>query len=146
MVPSQTRWQSLRPKHLNGCAAEIGYLHSVVRRFSDREGVQSIMTNLLYGVVAGLVFGLISVATMVPLSFPNKTEALSAAFIDRFAIGLVIGCVELPWPGWLVGLGFGVLLSIPSAIITRAYLPIVILGGVGGIVIGGVIHGWSASA
>ena len=103
------------------------------------------MSNVMLGIVAGLIFGAISVATMVPLSFPDKTAALCAAFIDRFAIGLVIGCVQLPWPGWpgwLVGLMFGLLLSIPSAIITKAYLPIVLLGGLGGLVIGGAIHGW----
>ncbi len=100
------------------------------------------MSNVLLGIAAGLVFGAVSVATMIPLSFPDKTAALSAAFIDRFAIGFVIGCVQLPWPGWLVGLVFGLLLSIPSAIITKAYLPIVLLGGLGGLVIGGIIHGW----
>ena len=71
---------------------------------------------------------------------------MSAAFIDRFAIGLVIGLVQVSWPGWLVGLSLGVLLSLPSAIVTKAYVPIVVLGGVGGLVIGGVIHGWPLHA
>jgi hypothetical protein len=100
------------------------------------------MSNLMLGVVAGLIFGALSVALMVPMSFPDKRAALSAAFVERFGIGLVIGCVQLPGAGWLVGLAFGLLLSLPSAIITKAYLPILILGGLGGLIIGGFIHGW----
>jgi hypothetical protein len=103
------------------------------------------MSNPLLGVIAGVVFGAIAVATMIPMSFPDKRTALLGAFADRFAIGLVIGCVALPWPGWAVGLLFGLLLSLPSAIITKAYPPILILGGLGGLVIGGIIHGWSFS-
>jgi hypothetical protein len=79
---------------------------------------------------------------MLPLSFPDKRAALLGAFSDRFAIGLVIGCVQLPWPGWALGLFFGLLLSLPSAIVTKTYAPILIVGGVGGLVIGGLIHGW----
>jgi len=101
------------------------------------------MSNPLLGLIAGVVFGAISVGMMIPMPFPDKRAALLGAFTDRFAIGLVIGCVQLPWPGWAIGLFFGLLLSLPSAIITKAYLPILILGGIGGLVIGGLIHGWS---
>lgn len=101
------------------------------------------MSNPLLGLVAGVVFGAISVGLMIPMPFPDKRAALLGAFTDRFAIGLVIGCVQLGWPGWALGLFFGLLLSLPSAIITKAYLPILILGGIGGLVIGGLIHGWS---
>lgn len=100
------------------------------------------MSNLLWGVIAGVVFGAVAVGMMIPMSFPDKRSALLGAFADRFAIGLVIGCVQLPWPGWAVGLFFGLLLSLPSAIITKAYPPILILGGLGGLVIGGFLHGW----
>ena len=100
------------------------------------------MSTLIRGVVAGLAFGVIAVAMMLPLAFPDKRAALLAAFVDRFAIGLVIGCVQLPWPGWAVGLFFGLLLSLPSAIVTKAYAPIMVIGGLGGAVIGGLIHGW----
>lgn len=100
------------------------------------------MSNVLLGVVAGLVFGAASAAMMLPMSFPDKTVALVAAFVDRFAIGVVIGCVQLPWPGWATGLTFGLLLSLPSAIITKAYAPILVVGTLGGLIIGGVIHGW----
>jgi len=101
------------------------------------------MSNITSGLVAGLIFGAISVATMLPMSFPDKNVALLAAFINRFAIGLVIGCVTLPsWPGWSVGLLFALLLSLPAALITKAYAPILTIGAVGGVIIGGVIHGW----
>jgi hypothetical protein len=62
------------------------------------------MSPELMGVIAGLVFGAITVGLMLPMSFPNKPAALSAAFVERFAIGTVIGCVHLSWPGWLVGM------------------------------------------
>jgi hypothetical protein len=100
------------------------------------------MPNPVLGLIAGVIFGAIAVGTMVPLSFPDKRAALLGAFSDRFAIGLVIGCVQLPWPGWALGLFFGLLLCLPSAIVTKAYPPVLLLGGVGGLVIGGLIHGW----
>ena len=100
------------------------------------------MSNPLWGVVAGVVFGGFAVGTMLPMSFPDKTAALLGAFLSRFGIGLVIGCVELPWPGWAVGLLLGLLLSLPDAIITKAYAPILVIGGLGGLLIGGLIHGW----
>ncbi len=100
------------------------------------------MSNSLWGLVAGLVFGGIAVAMMSPMSFPDKRAALLGAFANRFGIGLVIGCVQLPAPGWALGLGFGFLLSLPDAIITKAYAPILGVGGLGGLVIGGLILGW----
>jgi hypothetical protein len=45
----------------------------------------------------------------------------------------------LPWPGWAVGLCFGLLLSIPDALITKAYGPIIGMGAVGGSIIGMVV-------
>lgn len=101
------------------------------------------MANLNGGLISGLIFGLVTVAMMLPMQFPGgKTTALVAAFISRFGIGLVIGCVQLPWPGWIIGIVFGLLLSVPSAMITKAYAPILIVGAVGGLVIGGILHGW----
>jgi hypothetical protein len=95
------------------------------------------------GLISGIIFGAVSVAMMLPMSFPDKRTALLAAFINRFAIGLVIGCVTLPgWPGWAIGLLFALLLSLPAALITKAYAPILIIGAIGGVVIGGIIHGW----
>lgn len=101
------------------------------------------MSNLFWGIVSGLIFGAASVALMLPMSFPDKTSALLGAFTNRFAIGLVIGCVQLSWPGWVIGLVFGLLLSLPDAIITKGFAPILIIGGLGGLIIGGFIHGWT---
>ena|ERR1700680_1595518 len=100
------------------------------------------MPNLTGGLISGLIFGAVVVGMMLPMQFPDKTTALIAAFIARFGLGLVIGCVQLPWPGWLIGLVFGLLLSVPDALITKAYAPIIAVGVVGGLVIGGVLHGW----
>lgn len=86
--------------------------------------------------MAGLVFGALAVALMLPLQFPDKRAALIAAFLDRFAIGFVIGVVDLNWPHWAVGVFIGLLLSAPSAVITKAWLPILGLGAVGGLLIG----------
>jgi hypothetical protein len=104
------------------------------------------MSKVILGLIAGLVFGALDVALMLPMSFPDKKTALLGAFTSRFAIGVVIGCVQLPaLAGWMVGLLFGLLISLPDAIITHKYVPILVLGGIGGLVIGGLIHGWRAN-
>jgi len=100
------------------------------------------MSKLLLGIVCGLVFGTISVVTMIPLSFEDKRAAMLGAFINRFAIGVVIGASTLPFPGWVTGLLFGLLLSLPDAIITKAYAPILGLGVLGGLIIGFVVSSW----
>jgi hypothetical protein len=94
------------------------------------------MTPLTYGVLSGAVLGALAVAPMFKMSFPDKRAAISAAFIERFGIGLVVSLVVLPWPRWLVGLLFGLLLSVPSALITKARVPILVVGAVGGLLIG----------
>ena len=81
---------------------------------------------------------------MLPMSFPDKRTALLAAFFSRFGIGFIIPLVQLPWPGWLLGLVIGLLLSVPDAIITKAYVPILMSGALGGLIIGGIAHGWGA--
>ena len=101
------------------------------------------VSPLLSGLVSGLIFVAISVGLMLPMSFPDKKSALLGAFFSRFAIGLVIPLIQLPsWPGWLMGATFGVLISLPSAIIAKAYAPILIIGAIGGLIIGGLTHGW----
>src|ERR1700730_12879567 len=100
------------------------------------------MSKIGWGAVAGLIFGALSAGLMIPMRFPDKRAALLGAFLDRFAIGFVIGCVRLDWPGWLVGLTFGVLISLPSAIVTKRYAPILSGGGGGGLVIGFVVGRW----
>ena len=77
-----------------------------------------------------LVFGAIDIGIMLSMSFPDKKAAITAAFVARFGIGFAIGAARLPWPGWAVGLCFGLLLSIPDALITKAYAPIIGMGAV----------------
>ncbi|MFL6334503.1 MAG: hypothetical protein ACJ754_14405 [Pyrinomonadaceae bacterium] len=81
---------------------------------------------------------------MLPLTFQDKTAALAGAFLNRFAIGFVIGAARLPLPDWAQGLVFGVLLSLPDAIITKAYAPILALGAVGGVIIGIIVGKWGS--
>lgn len=94
------------------------------------------MSRIYLGVICGLVFGGLDTALMIPLSFPDKRAAMLGAFIARFGLGFVICNVRLPWPGWAIGLLFGILLSLPDAIITKAMVPILASGAVGGLVIG----------
>ena len=86
------------------------------------------MSRIDLGVICGLVFGGLDAAMMIPLSFPDKRAALLGAFIARFGLGFVICNVKLPWPGWIVGLLLGILLSLPDAIITKAMIPILVSG------------------
>jgi hypothetical protein len=101
------------------------------------------MSRIVLGIISGLSFGAVSVATMIPLSFSDKTAAMTGAFINRFAVGLAIGAANLPLPGWLNGLLWGLLLSLPDAIITKAFVPIMAMGAIGGLIIGVVVSKWS---
>lgn len=94
------------------------------------------MSRILLGVLSGLIFGAVDVALMIPMSFPDKRAAMLGAFIARFALGFVICNIRLPWPGWVVGLFLGILLSLPDAIITKATAPILASGAIGGLIIG----------
>jgi hypothetical protein len=104
------------------------------------------MSRLSLGTLLGAAYGALSMASMVPLSFPDKRAALIGAFLNRFAIGVVIGAVigapqinALRWPAWAVGTAVGVLLSLADAVITKAYAPIVVFGALGGGVIGWIV-------
>lgn len=96
------------------------------------------MTRIPLGILCGLIFGAVDAGMMIPLSFPDKGAAILGAFIARFALGFVICNIRLPWPGWAVGLFLGILLSLPDAIITKAMVPILASGSVGGLIIGWV--------
>lgn len=100
------------------------------------------MSKIMLGAICGLVWGALSAASMIPLEFPDKRAALLGAFLNRFGIGFVLGVARLPVPSWVNGLIFGVLLSLPDAIITKAYAPILIRGAIGGIVISVVVDKW----
>jgi hypothetical protein len=100
------------------------------------------MSRISLGTICGLFYGALSAASMIPLSFPDKRAALLGAFLNRFAIGFVIGAARLPVPSWAQGLIFGILLSLPDAIITKAYAPILVLGAIGGTIIGFIVDKW----
>jgi len=105
------------------------------------------MSKPVQGVIAGVAFGLL----MTGLFWPTEMrmhfgEWPSARAVTGVAIGVVIGCVRLPWPGWLIGLAFGLLISLPNAVQTRTYGLNIFIGGVAGLMIGGLIHGWKSSS
>ena len=96
---------------------------------------------LAFSLIAGLVFGTVSAGSMVKIEAPSprqKREAMAAAFVDRFMVGFLIGPVAegLDANGILIGALLGLGLSVPSALITRAYLPILVIGTVGGLAVG----------
>ena len=100
------------------------------------------MSKLSLGSISGIVFGALVVLMMLPMEFPDKSAALAGAFLNRFGVGLVIGAADLRLPGWVQGMIFGLMLSLPDAIITKAYAPIIVLGLIGGTIIGYVVHRW----
>jgi len=100
------------------------------------------MSKLFLGTVCGIIFGIIDVLMMIPIEFPadrSKTIAMAGAFANCLGIGFVIGASRLALSGWLAGLIFGLLISLPDAIITGAYVPILPVSAVGGAIIGFVV-------
>src|SRR5260221_5578554 len=94
------------------------------------------MSSILLGVILGIVFGVFAVVPMTKMTFSDKQAALTGAFINRFAVGFLIPNALPDIDPILRGLLLGVLLSLPDAIITKAYAPIMGLGIVGGLVLG----------
>jgi len=102
------------------------------------------MSAITLGLICGLAFGIIDVLFMLPIKVEDKRkrmEALIGAFIERFMLGFIIPNVNISLhpiaTGAVLGLGF----SVPTAIITRAYAPIVGIGVVGGAIIG-LVTNW----
>lgn len=100
------------------------------------------MSPIAFAVLAGLVFGIVDVLLMIPLTFPDKKTAMLGAFLSRFAIGFLIPLVRLPLSPWLIGALVGLLISLPDAVITKSYAPILIGGVVGGTVVGWASGRW----
>src|SRR5437870_11029702 len=94
------------------------------------------MSPIMLSLMCGLAFGVLAVALMLPMTFPNKRTALIAAFASRFAIGFLIPLVALPIPGLVKGALVGLLISLPDAVVTKAYAPILAVGVIGGAIIG----------
>ncbi len=101
------------------------------------------MNKIVLGTICGFSFGIIDVLIMIPLKYDNnrkRTEAMVSAFIERFMIGFLIPNVDIELHSAIVGFIVGLGLSIPSAIITRVYAPIVGTGIVGGVIIGFIVQ------
>ena len=94
------------------------------------------MTNITKGLIAGLVFGIVSLIPMFFMTFDSKAKAMTSSFISRFAIGFIIFNLDLPIPNWTKGILVGLILSLPDAIITGSYKPILGLGIIGGLICG----------
>ena len=101
------------------------------------------MSRITLGVVLGLGIGIVDVLLMLPLSFPDKRAALLGAFCARFALGFFAATVHLPWSPVVTGVLVGVLTSLPDAIITKAYMPIMVTGDLFGAVAGWVVGRWA---
>jgi hypothetical protein len=98
----------------------------------------------VFGIVAGLAFGILDVILMIPLKMNDKRTAMAGAFAGRFAIGFLVPLVSLPIPGWAIGGVIGLLISLPDAIITKTYAPILGIGIAGGALIGWAAMTWVA--
>ncbi len=97
------------------------------------------MDSVTLGIICGVVFGIIDVAIMIPMKAENrrkKIEALIGAFIERFMLGFIIPNVSFGLHPIATGALFGLGLSLPTALIVRAYAPIIGMGVAGGIIIG----------
>lgn len=97
------------------------------------------MSKIVLGVICGLVFGILDVLVMIPLKYDNRrkrVEAMSSAFLERFMIGFLIPNIELGIHPAITGAIVGLGLSLPSAVITRVYAPIIGIGVIGGVIIG----------
>ena len=101
------------------------------------------MNRTKFGVLAGLAFGGFDVLLMSPLEFPDKQRALLGAFLSRFAVGFLISWIRAPLPLWLAGAIVGLLISLPEAVITGSYAPILCLGIVGGSCLGWATNRWT---
>jgi len=102
------------------------------------------MNRVSLGVWLGLGIGVVDVALMLPLSFPDKRAALLGAFCARFALGFFAATVRLPMSPIASGVLVGVLTSLPDALITKAYAPIMITGVLFGAAAGWIVGRWGA--
>ena len=93
------------------------------------------------GVLLGLIIGSVDVALMLPLSFPDKRAP--GRFLGAVRAGVLRSDVRLPISPTLTGLLVGILTSLPDAIITKAYVPIMAAGAVFGAIAGATVGRWA---
>jgi hypothetical protein len=94
-----------------------------------------------FALAAGLACAVLDTALMLPLTFPTRRDkrvAMTAAFVERFILGLTVGPVTrtLGGRGAVVGPAYGLVASIPSAMITGTGAPILGMGAVNGLAVG----------
>lgn len=104
------------------------------------------MHRVSLGIALGMAIGIIDVALMMPLSFPDRRAALLGAFCARFALGFFASVAQLPVSPVVTGIVVGILTSLPDAIITKAYAPIMVTGIVFGAVAGWIVGRWGLVA
>ena len=100
------------------------------------------MSRVALGALLGLGIGVADVLLMLPLSFPDKRAALLGAFCSRFALGFFAATVSLPASPVVTGVIVGLLTSLPDAIITKAFVPIIATGLVFGAIGGLIVSKW----
>ncbi|MFZ7131317.1 MAG: hypothetical protein ACOWWR_03060 [Eubacteriales bacterium] len=101
------------------------------------------MNGVVLGIICGTVFGLIDVLIMLPMKVEDKRkkmEALAGAFIERFMLGFIIPNIDISLHPIATGAILGLGLSLPTALIVRAYIPIISIGILGGIIIGWITN------
>jgi ABC-type transport system involved in cytochrome c biogenesis permease subunit len=102
------------------------------------------VNRIVLGILLGLALGTLAVLLMLPMKFPDKKTALAGAFTSRFALGFLAVNAVLPVPSFVSGAIVGLLVSIPDAIITKAYVPIIVTGIAFGAFAGWAGHAWGA--
>jgi hypothetical protein len=91
------------------------------------------MSKLVFGVVLGIACGLLAGVVMLPMPFPtpeDKKRAIAGAFLNRLVLGFVVANIALPMPSPLSGALLGFAVSAADAVITKAYVPILVIGTV----------------
>ncbi len=97
------------------------------------------MDQITLGLLSGLALGTFDVLVMIPMKEKDKRkkkEAMIGAFLERFMLGFLIPNVDIGIHYALSGIFLGIGLSLPTAIITRVYVPIVGIGILGGVIVG----------
>lgn len=70
------------------------------------------------------------------MTFDNPALAMIASFVNRFAIGFIIFNLKLSINSIMKGIFVGLFLSLPDALVTKEYVPILGLGLLGGAICG----------
>jgi hypothetical protein len=102
------------------------------------------VSRITLGLLLGLGCAVLASAAMIPLKFPtpeDKRRAILGAFLNRFVLGFVVANVALPLPGAVAGAILALAVSAPDAVITKAYAPILGMGGAMG-----AVCGWISAA